>query len=56
MLSPGTRADILLGNLGGFKGAIFESLMADTLHKKRQSLYYFGSPAKFRGSLPKDLA
>ena len=24
MLSPGTRADILLGNLGGFKGAIFE--------------------------------
>ena len=41
MLSPGTRADILLGNLGGFKGAIFENLMADTLHKKRQNLYYF---------------
>ena len=38
---PGTRADILQGNLGGFKGAIFENLMADTLHKKQQSLYYF---------------
>ena len=41
MLGPGTRADILQGNLGGFKGAIFENLMADTLHKKQQSLYYF---------------
>ena len=41
MLGPGTRADILQGNLGGFKGAIFENLMADTLHKKRQNLYYF---------------
>ena len=41
MLGSGTRADILQGNLGGFKGAIFENLMADTLHKKQQSLYYF---------------
>ena len=41
MLGPGTRADILQGNLGGFKGAIYENLMADTLHKKAQSLYYF---------------
>lgn len=41
MLGPGIRADILQGNLGGFKGAIFENLMADTLHKKQQSLYYF---------------
>lgn len=41
MLGSGTRADILQGNLGGFKGAIFENLMADTLHKKAQSLYYF---------------
>lgn len=41
MLGEGTRADILLGNLGGFKGAIFENLMADTLHKKAQKLYYF---------------
>lgn len=41
MLGTGTRTDILQGNLGGFKGAIFENLMADTLHKKAQSLYYF---------------
>lgn len=41
MLGPGTRADILQGKLGGFKGAIYENLMADTLHKKRQNLYYF---------------
>ena len=41
MLGPGIRADILQGNLGGFKGAIYENLMADTLHKKQQSLYYF---------------
>jgi len=41
MLGASTRADILQGNLGGFKGAIFENLMADTLHKKAQSLYYF---------------
>ena len=41
MLGAGTRADILQGNLGGFKGAIFENLMADTLHKKEQNLYYF---------------
>ena len=41
MLGAGTRADILRGRLGGFKGAIFENLMADTLHKKGQRLYYF---------------
>jgi len=41
MLGAGTRADILQGNLGGFKGAIYENLMADTLHKKELKLYYF---------------
>lgn len=41
MLGSGTRADIIQGNLGGFKGAIYENLMADTLHKKAQNLYYF---------------
>ena len=40
MLGSATRADILQGNLGGFKGAIYENLMADTLIKKGQSLYY----------------
>ena len=41
MLGGTTRADILQGNLGGNKGAIFENLMADTLIKKGQDLYYF---------------
>ena len=41
LLGTKTRADILQGNLGGFKGAIFENLMAETLHKKQQNLYYF---------------
>ena len=29
------------GNLGDFKGTIYENLMADTLHKKEQRLYYY---------------
>lgn len=41
MLGPSARVDILQGNLGGYKGAIFENLMADTLIKKGQQLYYF---------------
>ena len=41
MLGGITRADILQCNLGGYKGAIFENLMADTLIKKGQNLYYF---------------
>lgn len=41
MLDYGTQADILKGNLLGYKGAIFESLMADFLYKSGQKLYYF---------------
>lgn len=41
MLDYGTQADILRGNLLGYKGAIFESLMADFLCKSGQKLYYF---------------
>ena len=41
MLDYGTQADILRGNLLGYKGAIFESLMADFLCKSEQKLYYF---------------
>lgn len=41
MLGGSTRNDIMQGNLGGFKGAIYENLMADTLHKKEQDLYYY---------------
>ena len=41
MLGGTTRNDIMQGNLGGFKGAVYENLMADTLHKKEQRLYYY---------------
>lgn len=41
MLGGSTRNDITQGNLGGFKGTIYENLMADTLHKKEQRLYYY---------------
>ena len=41
MLDYGTQADILKGNLLGYKGAVFENLMADFLCKSGQRLYYF---------------
>ena len=41
MLDYGAQADILKGNLYGYKGAIFENLMADFLCKSGQRLYYF---------------
>ncbi len=41
MLDYGTQADILKGDLLGYKGAIFENLMADFLCKSSQKLYYF---------------
>ena len=41
MLDPGTRSDVLQGNLLGYKGAIFENLTADFLSKKGYNLYYF---------------
>ena len=41
MLDYGTQAYILKGNLLGYKGAIFENLMADFLCKSGQKLYYF---------------
>ena len=41
MLDDGTQGDILRGNLYGYKGAIFENLMADILGKMERKLYYF---------------
>jgi predicted AAA+ superfamily ATPase len=41
MLEYGTQADILKGNLLGYKGAIFENLIADFLCKSGQKLYYY---------------
>ena len=41
MLEEGTQSDILHGNLLGYKGAIFENLVADMFIKKGRKLYYF---------------
>jgi len=41
MLEEGTQYDILQGNLFGYKGAIFENLIADIFAKMGRKLYYF---------------
>ena len=41
MLDSGTQGDILKGDLYGYKGAIFENLVADILGKMGRKLYYF---------------
>ncbi len=41
MLEDGTQFDILNGNLYGYKGAIFENLMADIFAKMKRKLYYY---------------
>lgn len=41
MLEDGTQYDILSGNLYGYKGAIFENLIADIFTKMGRKLYYF---------------
>ncbi len=41
MLEDETQADILMGNLHTYKGAIFENLMADFLGKSGKKLYYY---------------
>ena len=41
MLEDGTQFDILQGNLYGYKGAIFENMIADIFSKMGRKLYYF---------------
>ncbi len=41
MLDEGTQSDILRGSLMGYKGAIFENLLADIFGKSGRKLYYF---------------
>ncbi len=41
MLEDGTQYDILQGRLYGYKGAIFENLIADIFGKMGRRLYYF---------------
>ena len=41
MLDEGTQSDILQGSLYGYKGAIYENVVADILGKMGRKLYYF---------------
>lgn len=41
MLEDGTQGSIICGDLFGYKGAIFENLVADMLGKMGRKLYYF---------------
>lgn len=41
MLEDGTQSSILRGELYGYKGAIFENLVADILGKMGRKLYYY---------------
>ncbi|MDY6105929.1 MAG: DUF4143 domain-containing protein, partial [Candidatus Limisoma sp.] len=41
MLEEGTQSSILRGELYGYKGAIFENLLADIFGKMGRKLYYY---------------
>ncbi len=41
MLEQGTASSIIQGQLGAYKGAVFENVMADVLGKMKRKLYYY---------------
>ena len=41
MLDEGSQEEIIDGNLGIYKGAIYENIIADIFTKKQKKLYYF---------------
>ena len=41
MLDKGSASKILSGDLGIYKGAIFENIIADCFSKQERKLYYF---------------
>jgi predicted AAA+ superfamily ATPase len=41
MLEEGSQADVIDGNLGIYKGAIYENIIADIFGKSDKKLYYF---------------
>jgi predicted AAA+ superfamily ATPase len=47
MLEDGAQRDIITGNLGIYKGAIYENLTADIFAKSGKKLYYFEETSKF---------
>jgi predicted AAA+ superfamily ATPase len=50
MLEDGSQEDIISGNLGIYKGAIYENIIADMFAKAGKRLYYF----EYRGQLEID--
>ena len=50
MLEDGSQADIIDGNLGIYKGAIYENIIADIFGKLGKKLYYF----EYRGQIEID--
>lgn len=44
MLEDGSQADIIKGNLGIYKGAVYENIVADVFTKSSKKLYYYGIP------------
>lgn len=50
MLEEGSQEDIIDGNLGIYKGAIYENIIADIFGKADKKLYYF----EYRGQLEID--
>lgn len=47
MLEDGSQADIIDGNLGIYKGAIYENIIADIFTKLGKKLYYFEKNNRF---------
>lgn len=50
MLEDGSQADIIDGNLGIYKGAVYENIIADIFGKMGKKLYYF----EYRGQIEID--
>ncbi len=46
MLETGSQEDIIDGNLGIYKGAIYENIIADIFSKANKKLYYFEHDSK----------
>lgn len=45
MLEAGSHRDVLTGNLGIYKGALYENLVADIFAKENRKLYFYGEGA-----------
>ena len=46
MLEDGSQADVIDGNLGIYKGAVYENIIADIFCKSGKKLYYFEQDGK----------